>query len=325
MKADGAVVLDFDGPTVSSEPHPVLGQSILFLYFGSLSFVRGLHCFLGQWGDEEKSWEVCDLPKCNALAALFRVEVRQKGQRHAVTFSRGQATGPTEHLGPTSVTGTSITFLPDPDIFSPCRFEANVVRDRLQELACLNSGLQITFENEESGTTQRFQIEDGIASGMALMSTEDGFLYPDIVRLSGDTRDLRYQLGFRHSMADIDPAVHSFANSARTRDGGTHVNGFVRALARSLTEFASTLGWPAYARLRQKRFLRGLQLWIAVWMDSPHYISQMRTRLINPEVEAMLLETLTPLLHQFWKEHAETASAILMKAKRSSSRTRKRS
>ena len=173
----------------------------------------------------------------NALSEWLEVEVRRKNTRYFQRYERGIPTGPLEERGAAEGTGTMVTFKPDPDIFSIIDIDGDHLRDRLQEIAFLNKGLHITFQDERSGEAEEFQYEGGIAEFVQYINRNKQPLHEEPIYFEEERDGVIVEVAIQYT-AGYTENIFSFVNNINTHEGGTHLSGFKAALTRTINAYA---------------------------------------------------------------------------------------
>jgi DNA gyrase subunit B len=252
----------------------------------------------------------------NALSEYLEVEVKRDGKLHRQTFMRGKKTSELEVVGEAEGTGTTVTFLPDREIFGDFRYDFAKLSHRLRELAYLNPGLTIKLDNRIAEVERTFKFDGGIAAYVKALSEGKEPLHDEPIYFFsqiGEEYQLEAAILFTSS---YDEAIYSFANNINTKEGGTHLTGFKSALTRVLNEYA-----------REKRILgkddpnlegddvrEGLCAIISVKLREPQFEGQTKTKLGNPEVQELVYNFVRENLARFLNKNPGIARKILEKA-----------
>ncbi|MGY4707826.1 DNA topoisomerase (ATP-hydrolyzing) subunit B [Candidatus Bipolaricaulota sp. J31] len=252
----------------------------------------------------------------NALSEWLEVEVRWKdGKVYRQRFSRGYKVTELEVVGETTETGTTVSFLPDREIFGELRYNFTKLAQRLRELAYLNPGLTIHLDNRITGLKRTFHYKGGIVSFVKELATGKEPLHKDPIYLSDSRPDRAVEIAMLFTNA-IDEEVFTFANCINTREGGTHLTGFRAALTRVINDYA-----------REKRMLgknddnlpgeairEGLVAIVSVKLPSPEFEGQTKMKLGNPWVRTYVEEVVREQLYQYLAKNPGVARAIIEKS-----------
>ena len=182
----------------------------------------------------------------NALSRRTEVEVTRDGGRHTIAFERGErVTKLSTKKGATKGTGTLVRFWPDADVFETVAFDHDTIAERLHETALLNPGLRLTLEDDRDGRSTTYESKRGLADFVTELLRDAPPLVP-IIALSDqrvlDDRHVALDVAFTWSEAFHDDRLRSYVNVVRTADGGTHEEGFRRALTTTLNRFGRESG-----------------------------------------------------------------------------------
>lgn len=163
----------------------------------------------------------------NALSEKLVVEVSREGAIWHQSYTRGIPNGGIQKMGETTRTGTKTTFWPDADIFETTEMDGDVLSTRLREMAFLNKGLRIEFNDEKAGTNLVFQYEGGIGSYVEYLNENKTALFnpPFYVDKTVEDTNVEVAIQFTDSYAEN---VLTFANNINTHHGGTHLTGFLK-------------------------------------------------------------------------------------------------
>jgi DNA gyrase subunit B len=267
--------------------------------------------------------------KCvNAVSEWFEVEVSRDGKVYAMEFERGKTTKKLDVIGKSKSTGTLITFKPDPEIFKETvEFKEALIVGRLRELAFLNPGLEIMFNDErkEKGEPERFYYKDGIEEFVKKMSASKQVVHPKPVRISrvkenaiivNDTpRPIKVDIVFQYNDSIADQIL-CFTNTITNPDGGTHLAGFRSALTRAINQYgkSSNLFKPKDPALSGDDVREGLVAVISLLHPDPKFESQTKVKLLSPEVEGIVSSATYESLMSFFDGNPNIAKRIIDKA-----------
>jgi DNA gyrase subunit B len=254
----------------------------------------------------------------NALSEHLIAEVRRDGKVYRQEFERGDPTGEMEIVGKMSTdeaTGTTITFLPDSEIFEELDVDAATITQRLRETAFLTKGLYIKLVDERAdGKTVEFQYEGGIRDFVSYINEAKDAIHKHIVYFEGETDQGSLEVAMQWN-SSYQESVFTFANNINTVEGGTHLSGFRSALTRTLNAKATDL-----KLLKEKESLdgedvrEGLAAVLSVKLRNPQFEGQTKTKLGNPGIEGLVQTTVNSGLSRFLEENPQDARAICNKA-----------
>jgi DNA gyrase subunit B len=286
----------------------------------------------GKFGGEDSGYKVSGglhgvgISCVNALSQSLEVEVKRDGNIHRITFERGKVKDALHVVGPIPsdaqrATGTRVTFLPDTEIFESPDFEHSTVAGRLRELAYLNPGVTIKFQDErvdEKGKqrSETYLFHDGIKQYVEHLNEARTGLHETIAFTSADDDSgllcdiaMQYHDGYSEMLL-------SFANNIRTVDGGTHISGFKTALTRTLNTYARKEGilkekdpTPSGDDLRE-----GISAVVSVKLPEPQFEGQTKGKLRNTEIEGFVNSVVGEQLASWLQEHPSDAKKMCQKA-----------
>ncbi len=322
IHVDGSITVEDDGRGIPVDIHPKFGIPAVELVLTNLhaggKFGQGAYKYSGGLHGVGA--------KCvNALSEWFKVEVYRDGRVHFMEFSRGKTVQKLRELGPSSKTGTLVTFLPDPQIFTlTTEFKFEILALRLRELAFLNPALEIVLVDErEEDRRERFFYRDGIAEFVAQLGSGKPLIHPDPVILR-DRREVEIEgrpdevhvdcvLQYNEGYSD---QILCYANSIRNSDGGTHLTGFRRALTRSINQCArdSNLIKEKNLAISGEDVREGLVAVVSVKLPNPRFESQTKVKLVNTEIDGIVSSMVYDGLQSVFESNPSLARQVVEKA-----------
>ena len=251
----------------------------------------------------------------NFLSEWCDVEVRRDGAIHRQGYERGKPTGPVTKIGKAEVTGTKTTFKPDHEVFGDIKFEYSILHRRLQELAFLNRGVRIVFEDKRSDQEEVFQYEEGIVEFVKYLNRTSEAIHPEIIHVESHDPEtnVTVDVAFQYSN-EFTETVHTYVNNINTVDGGTHLSGFRTALTRSLNAYGKKENLFKDAAPSGEDFREGMTAVIAVRIPNPQFESQTKVKLNNPELEGIVNSVVGEYLRTFLEENPKIAKTMVQKA-----------
>jgi len=251
----------------------------------------------------------------NALSEWLVAEVRRDGKVHRQEFDRGVPRGPVEIVGEAEDTGTTISFLPDAEIFEEMEMNADTLLQRLRETAFLTKGLLIHFTDERAdGKTAEFHYEGGIRDFVAYINEAKDAIHKHIVYLEGETEQGQVEVAMQWNNS-FQESVFTFANNINTVEGGSHLSGFRSALTRTLNAKAQDLKLLKKDETLDGEDVReGLAAVVSVKLQNPQFEGQTKAKLGNPGIEGLVQTTVNANLAQFLEENPQDARQIVTKA-----------
>jgi DNA gyrase subunit B len=253
----------------------------------------------------------------NALSEWLVAEVRQNGKVYRQEFARGEPQGEMEAVGIAKDTGTTISFLPDAEIFDELELSFDTLRQRLRETAFLTRGLRIALLDERAGgETIEFRYEGGIKDFVAHVNEAKDPIHKRLVYFEGEDDEGKGTVEVAMQWnSSYQESVYTFANNINTHEGGSHLTGFRSALTRTLNDRAQKLGLVKKDETLEGEDVReGLAAVVSVKLRDPQFEGQTKTKLGNPWVEGLVRTTVNQRLDEFMEENPQDARAIINKA-----------
>ncbi len=256
----------------------------------------------------------------NALAEHLEVTVRRDGYAWTQAFSRGVPQGELKRGAKTQHSGTSVTFIPDPEIFGPrMRFDPERVVKDLDDRSFVHRGVRFVFKDEESGQEQTFQQKDGLAALLerAIKLQNIKPTVSEVFRLERDLPGEDQEMSRIEVVLtwtdDRDEAIRSYVNGVHTPAGGTHVSGVRSAVLRAVKSYQQTHKKlvPNNVKVGSDDIREGLRAVVSIFMAEPQFQGQTKSRLNNPEATGVIEALMWPELEQWLNSHSATAEAII--------------
>jgi DNA gyrase subunit B len=251
----------------------------------------------------------------NALSERLVAEVRRDGKLHRQEFARGVPLGPVELVGESTDSGTTISFLPDAEIFEELDMVAETLLQRLRETAFLTRGLFIRFVDERAdGKTVEFHYEGGIRDFVSYINDQKDAIHKHIVYFDGETEQGQVEVAMQWNNS-YQESVFTFANNIHTIEGGSHLSGFRSALTTTLNRKATDLKLlKKDEKLDGEDVREGLAAVVSVKLRNPQFEGQTKAKLGNPGIEGLVQTTVNARFAQFLEENPQDAKAICNKA-----------
>ncbi|HEY0386951.1 MAG TPA: DNA topoisomerase (ATP-hydrolyzing) subunit B [Gaiellales bacterium] len=251
----------------------------------------------------------------NALSERLHVEVRRDGYVWTQDYERGDPLTPMAKGDKTADTGTTVTFLPDAEIFDETDFTFDTLASRIREMAFLTSGLRIELIDERAGgQTADFHFEGGIRDFIAHVNDGKDPIHKQVIYFENETDEGHVEVAMQWNSSYVE-STFSFANNINTHEGGTHLSGFKAALTRTLNEYAKEKGL-----LKEKDDVltgddcrEGLAAIISVKLREPQFEGQTKTKLGNPSVRGLVETSANSKLREYLEEHPNDGKAIINK------------
>ncbi len=253
----------------------------------------------------------------NALSTKLVAQVKRDGGIFEMEFSRGKTTKKIEQIGKSQATGTTITFWPDPEIFTTVEFDWDTLVNHFRQTAFLNKNLKITFRDERGDEPKEevFQYKGGIVDFVKYVNNGKEALNarPIYFEASNEVGEVEVAMQWNSSYTEN---VRSFANNIDTTEGGTHLEGFRNALTRTMNEYArkQNILKEKDDNLSGDDCREGLGAIISVRLHEPQFEGQTKTKLGNPEIRGLVQGAVMQGLSEYFEEHPKPARQIINKA-----------
>ena len=252
----------------------------------------------------------------NALSERLDVEIRRDGHVFRQTYARGKPQGDLVKGEASSETGTTITFLPDDEIFESLEIDFTVIEERMRDTAFLTRGLKITIVDErDEGKRAEFQYEGGIRDFVAYLNQNKDPIQKNIIYFEGDSSEGALEVAMQWN-SSYQESVFSFANNINTIEGGSHLSGFRSALTGVLNRYAREKGFLKEKddNLAGEDVREGLTAVISAKLTDPQFEGQTKTKLGNPGMAGFVQSVVNARLSEFLEENPQDASQVIKKA-----------
>ena len=259
----------------------------------------------------------------NALSVWLEAKVIHEGKIYFQRFERGKAATELKIIGDAQPgqSGTNVRFQADPEIFrDTTEYQYEVLQKHLREQAFLNAGVNIILTDRrdpENEVSNRFCYEGGISSFVEFINKEKTPIHPDIIHFSATAPDIHANAEIAMQYTDsYNEMLLSFANDVHTTDGGTHVEGFKRALTRVMNNYARAhnILKDSDANLSGEDVREGLTVIISVKLQDAQFESQTKAKLGNTEIGTLVNSVVGDKLSTYLEEHPAVAKAIFEKS-----------
>jgi DNA gyrase subunit B len=252
----------------------------------------------------------------NALSEWLTAEVHRDGKIWRQEFARGEPTSDVKKAGVAKDSGTTITFLPDAEIFEEVEWSSETLVQRLRETAFLTKGLRIVlFDEREGDDRHEFHYEGGIRDFVSYVNKSKDPVHKGIVYFEGDNDQGAVEVAMQWNSSYVE-SVFSFANNINTTEGGAHLSGFKGALTRTLNDYARAKGLlkDKEDNLEGEDVREGLAAVLSVKLRDPQFEGQTKTKLGNPWVRGFVEQAVNQRLAEYMEENPTEARRIIEKA-----------
>ncbi len=252
----------------------------------------------------------------NALSNSLVVTVKQNGNIYCQHFSRGKPLDTLTVVGKTEETGTRVEFMPDDTIFETVKFEYEIMKARLRELAYLNKGLRITITDQRAGQEQSetLHYEGGIVDFVRQMNAAKETVLPNIVYIDEKASDCEIEIAIQYNTTYSD-VIYAYANNINTEEGGTHLDGFKSSLAKVINEYGQRLKvLKENEKLKIDDVLEGITAIVSVKLPDPQFEGQTKTKLGNSYIRGIVSKVVNEKFGEFLEENPKIAKDLISKS-----------
>ncbi|MCI8627340.1 MAG: DNA topoisomerase (ATP-hydrolyzing) subunit B [Lachnospiraceae bacterium] len=253
----------------------------------------------------------------NALSEWLEVVIDIDGKRYKQRYERGHVMYPLKEIGESDRHGTTVTFLPDREIFEETVYEYDVLKQRLREMAFLTKGLKIILNDrrEEEVVTKEFHYEGGIKEYISYLNHNKEALYDSIIYCEGMKEEVYVEVAMQHNDGYTE-SCYSFVNNITTPEGGTHLTGFKNALTKTFNDYARSqkLLKENEPALSGEDIREGLTAIISIKIPEPQFEGQTKQKLGNSEARGAVDNIVSEQLTYFLEQNPTVAKIICEKA-----------
>ncbi len=317
INADGSLTVEDDGRGIPVAEHPKMHKSTLEVV---MTVLHAGGKFGGSGYKVSGGLHGVGVSCVNALSEWMIVQVKRDGHIYRQRYERGNPCAPVTEVGDTETTGTSVTFMPDPEIFQYREgFKWETLAHRLRELAFLNGGVKITLTDNfsEIKHQETFHYEGGIREFVKYVNKSKTPLH-DVIYITGTGSNKYGEIAVEVAMqyTDVYSTIeYSFCNNINTIEGGTHLTGFRTALTATVNKYIADnkLGKKADTVLTGDDIREGLTVVVSVKIPQPQFEGQTKTKL-GSDVSGLVQSIVSGKLSDFFAENPSVARAIIEKA-----------
>ncbi len=312
IEEGNVVTVTDDGRGIPTGIHPKVGKSTVEV---CLTILHAGGKFDGQGYRVSGGLHGVGMSVVNALSSWLKVQVYQNGKIHTQEYNRGVPLEDVKVVGDTERTGTTISFLPDKQIFETLEFSYDVLKNRLMELAFLNRGIIIHLNDGRTGMEKKetFHFEGGIISFVKKINKNKTVLFDEPIYMVGEKDTSTCEIAMQYTDA-YNELISSYANNIPTVEGGTHLSGFKNALTRVVNDYGRSKGLiKDDVKLTGEDIREGLTAIVSVKLMEPQFEGQTKTKLGNSEIRSMVDQAVAKGLSNFLEENPMVARTMIDK------------
>ena len=254
----------------------------------------------------------------NALSEWLEVSICRDGKRYEQRYERGKTMYPLKEVGECGdSTGTTVTFLPDKQIFEETVYDYDILKQRLREMAFLTKGLRIVLEDKREGQEREkvFHYEGGIREFVSYLNRSKEALYPEIIYCEGEKDGVSVEVALQHNDSYTEN-TYGFVNNINTPEGGTHITGFRNAITNTFNDYArkNKLLKDSEPNLSGDDIREGLTAIVSVKIENPQFEGQTKQKLGNSEARGAVDSVVSKQLEIFLEQNPAVAKATVEKS-----------
>ncbi len=329
LNKDGSISVEDNGRGIPVSEHPVKKVSAAEVVFTEL------HAG-GKFNNENYAYSGglhgVGASVVNALSRWLKLEISRDGKKYIQEFESKEDSGgkvkggvpkyPLKEIGVSVTSGTKVTFKPDDRIFETVEFNAETIKEHLEEAAFLNKGLEIIFvveaNKDREEKTYTFKYDGGVIDFVKSINESKTSLYSEPIYISGESNDVKVEIAMQHTDG-YSESIFSYVNNIQTPDGGTHETGFKTGLTRALQDLAAknnVLKGKESSLLVGDDFREGLTTVLLVKMKTVEFEGQTKAKLGNPQAKPAVDNVVYNGLCEFFanKKTSKILSTMLEKA-----------
>lgn len=253
----------------------------------------------------------------NALSEWLTVEICVDGKKYFQRYERGKSKDKLVVIGDTQCRGTSVTFLPDKEIFEETTYDYEILKQRLREMAFLTKNIKIVLidKREEEVIEKEFHYAGGIKEYVEYLNRHKDPIYPDIIYCEGQREDVYVEVAFQHNNTYTE-GVYSFVNNITTPEGGTHLAGFKNAITKTFNDYARSMKFlkDSDSNLSGEDIREGLTAIISIKIPEPQFEGQTKQKLGNSEARGAVDNVVSEQLTYYLEQNPNVAKLICEKS-----------
>ena len=256
----------------------------------------------------------------NALSSLLTAEVHRDGKVFTQSYKQGKPVKDVEVVGEANNTGTTVRFYPDPEIFETLDYKYDTLAQRLRELSYLNKGLTLSLvderEKEDDGSFKQetYYSEGGLKEYVQYLDAGKTKLIEEPIYVTGSEDNVEVEVALQYNTT-FSENISSYVNNINTREGGTHVSGFRRAVNREFDKYGKDNGFfnKLKFKISGEDFREGLTAIVSVKVPEPQFKGQTKGELGNSEVTGIVSRCVGEALKYYLEENPKKAKRIIDK------------
>lgn len=314
INEDGSATIEDNGSGIPVDTHPKTGKStvetVLTILHAGGKFNNDAYKVSG-------GLHGVGVSVVNALSEWLVATVKRNGNIYQQNFARGKAISELEIVGKAEGTGTTISFMPDAEIFDTVIFDFDTLEDRLREMAFLNKSVRIELADKRPGQEKDkvFKYDGGIQEMVEYLNRSKTPIFKEIIYFDEerDGQEVEFAIQYTDSYSEN---VVTFANNIHTPEGGSHLSGFRTALTRTINDYGRKFNIlkEKDSNLSGDDVREGITAVISVKLAQPQFEGQTKAKLGNSETSSIVNSVMGDCLTAYFEENPKIAKAIIDKA-----------
>ncbi len=250
----------------------------------------------------------------NALSELTEVHVHREGKIFYQSYSKGKTNDQVKEIGTTDKTGTEVTFLPDPEIFTETTiYDYEILKNRLKELAYLNKGINVSIEDRRiDGLKENFFFEGGIEDYVHELNQNREVINEKIFACEDEENEIIVDIAMQYNDS-YHSQILSYVNNIKTHEGGTHEEGFKTTLTRVVNNYAKKNNLLKDESLIGEDLREGIVAIVSIKHPGPQFEGQTKTKLGNSDARQAVILVFAEQLERYLLENPKEAKQIVEK------------
>jgi DNA gyrase subunit B len=309
LHKDSSITVADNGRGIPTGPHPTMkgkdtAEVVMTVLHAGGKFQEGAYKVSG-------GLHGVGVSCVNALSKQLHLHIERDGKQFEQKYAQGKPTTPVETVGESTKTGTTVHFWPDDEIFETTEFSYDTLAVRFRELAFLNTGVKIIFEEERTGKKTEYFSEGGVKSFVEFLNNKKQTLH-DVFHFKTEKDKCIVEIAFQYNTTYAE-TVFSYCNNINTHEGGTHLLGFKTSLTRAINNYAVETLKESKMAISGDDCREGLCAIISVKIPEPQFEGQTKTKLGNSDIKGIVQSATHEFLKYYFEENPGSAKKIVQK------------
>lgn len=309
LHKDSSITVSDNGRGIPTGPHPTMkgkdtAEVVMTVLHAGGKFQEGAYKVSG-------GLHGVGVSCVNALSKQLHLHIERDGKQFEQKYAQGKPTTQVETVGTSDKTGTTVRFWPDDEIFETTEFSYDTLAVRFRELAFLNTGVKIIFEEERTGKRTEYFSEGGVKSFVEFLNNKKQTLH-DVFHFKTEKDKCIVEVAFQYNTTYTE-TVFSYCNNINTHEGGTHLLGFKSSLTRAINSYADENFKDSKLTISGDDCREGMCAIVSVKIPEPQFEGQTKTKLGNSDVKGIVQSATHEFLKYYFAENPSAARKIVQK------------